>query len=107
MEEQRAAGCTERQVAQFIEDDEIGMDEAVGDLPGSALRLLLLERIDQFDGREEANASAVVLDRLHADGCRDMGLSRAGPADQDDVVGRFDELATMELAHERLVDLAA
>ena len=60
MEEQRTAGCTERQIAELVEDHEIGMDEAVGDLSGSALRLLLLERIDQFDGGEEADASAVV-----------------------------------------------
>jgi hypothetical protein len=31
----------------------------------------------------------------------------AGAADQDDVVGVLQELATMELAHERLVDLTA
>ena len=57
MEEQRAAGCTERQVAQFVEDHEVGVDEAIGDLPGSALGLLLLERVDELDGREEADAS--------------------------------------------------
>lgn len=75
------------QIAELVEDHAIGMDEAVGDLSGSALRLLLLERIDQFDGGEEADASAVVLDRMHADGGRDMGFSGAGPADQDDVIG--------------------
>lgn len=32
------------------------------------MRLLLLERIDPFDGREEADASAVILDGLHTDG---------------------------------------
>ena len=107
MEEQRAAGCTERQVAQLVQNDEIGMNEAIGDLPGSALCLLLIEGIDQFDGREEPNTFAVVLDGLHADGGRQMGFSCAGAADQNDVVGFVDELAAMELAHERLVDLAA
>ena len=37
MEEQRAAGSTERQVAQLVQNDEIGMDEPIGDLSGSAL----------------------------------------------------------------------
>jgi len=61
VEEQCAAGCAERQVAQLVEDDEVGMDEAVGDLSGSALRLLLLEGIDQFNGREELRRVFVEL----------------------------------------------
>ena len=107
MEEQRAAGSTERQVAQLVQNDEIGMDEPIGDLSGSALRLLLIERIDQFDGREEADTPAVVLDGLHADSGREMGFPCAGTADQNDIVGLVDELAAMELAQERLVDRAA
>src|ERR1700690_1198284 len=39
MEEQRAAGGAERQVAEFGEDDEIGMGEPPGDLPGLSLKL--------------------------------------------------------------------
>ena len=36
-----------------------------------------------------------------------MRLPRAGAADQDDIVGVFQELASVELTRERLVDLTA
>jgi hypothetical protein len=57
---QHAALRTERQVAQFVQDDEIGMDKARSDLSESALHLPQLERIDQFDCREAADASEMV-----------------------------------------------
>ena len=53
MEEQRSAGGAERQVAQFVEDDEIGVGEPGCDLAGFALKLLLFESVDEFDGGEE------------------------------------------------------
>ena len=36
-----------------------------------------------------------------------MGFARSGSPDQDGIVGVLQELAAMELAHQRLVDLAA
>src|ERR1700677_379438 len=48
-----------------------------------------------------------MLDGLDADRSGEMRLACAGAADQDDVVGVFQELAAMELTCERLVDLAA
>ncbi len=48
----------------------------------------------------------VMLDGLRADGGGDAGFARAGTTDQHDVVGLVDEVAAMELAHERLIDLA-
>ena len=50
MEQQCAARLRERQVAEFIEDDEIGMDEPVGELTRFTERLLALELIDEFNG---------------------------------------------------------
>src|SRR5579871_2168838 len=41
MEEQRSAGGAERQVAQLVEDDEIGVGKSRRDLAGFALKLLL------------------------------------------------------------------
>ena len=81
------------------------MREPGGDLAGFALKLLLFESVDEFDGGEEPDALAMVLDRLDADRGGEMRLARAGAADQDDVVGVFQELAAMELTRERLVDL--
>lgn len=56
------------------------MGEPIGDLTGLALGLLLLERVDEFDGGEEANALAMMLDRLHAEGGGDVGLAGARAA---------------------------
>ena len=63
------------------------MDKPIGDLAGPTLLLLLLQRVDQFDGREEPNPFVVMLDGLNADCCRDVRLTRTRSADQDDVVG--------------------
>src|ERR1700735_4176702 len=107
MEEQDAAEGADRQVAKLVEDDEIGVGERGCDLAGFALKLLLFESVDEFDGGEEADALAVMLDGLDADRGGEMRLPRAGAADQNDIVGVFQELAAMELTRKRLVDLAA
>ena len=107
MEEQRPSGGAERQVAEFVEDDEVGIGEPAGDLPGLSLKLFLFESVDEFNGREEPDALAVMFDGLDADGRSDVRLARARAADQDDVVRVLQELAAMKLADERLVDLAA
>src|SRR5271156_306401 len=107
MEEQGSAGGAEREVAEFVEDDEVGVGEAPRDLSWLSLKLFLFEGVDEFDGGEEPDALAVVLDGLDADRRGEMRLTGAGAADQDDIVGVFQELAAMELACERLADLAA
>jgi hypothetical protein len=50
MEEQGSAGGAERQIAKLVEDDEIGVGEPGRDLAGFALKLLLFESVDEFDG---------------------------------------------------------
>src|ERR1700733_6246578 len=107
MEEQGPARGAERQVSELVENDEIGVGEPGGDLSWFALKLLLFKSVDEFDGGEEADALAMMLDRLDADRGGEMRLASAGAADQDDIVGVFQELAAMELTCERLVDLAA
>ena len=78
MEEQGPAGGAERQVAQLVKDDEIGVGEPRRDLAGFALKLLLFESVDEFDGGEEPYALAVMLDGLDADGRGEMRLARGG-----------------------------
>src|SRR3984957_15780725 len=107
MEEQGPSRGAERQIAKLVEDDEIGVSEPGRDLARFALKLLLFERIDEFDGGEESDALAVMLDGLDADRRGEMRLARAGAADQDDIVGVLQELAAMKLTCKRLVDLAA
>ena len=106
VEEQRPARGAERQVAKLVQDDEVGMGEPSGELPCLTVMLFLFEGVDEFDGREEPDALAVMLDGLDADSGRQMRLPRSGAADEDDVVGVLQELTSVELAHERLVDLA-
>jgi hypothetical protein len=50
MEEQRPAGGAERQVAEFVQDDEVGVGEPRRDLSRLSVKLFLLEGIDEFDG---------------------------------------------------------
>ena len=83
------------------------MGEPGGDLSWLALKLFLFKSVDEFDGGEEPDALAVMLDGLDGDRRSEMRLARAGAADQDDIVGVFQELAAMELTRERLVDLTA
>src|SRR5690242_13613290 len=106
MKEQRSAGGAERQVAELVGNDEVGMSEPASDLPRLSLQLLLFEGVDELDRREEANSLAMMLDSLDADSRSEVRLARAGAADEDDVVRVLQELATMELADKRLVDLA-
>jgi hypothetical protein len=86
MEEQGASRGAERQVAKLVEDDEIGVGEPGGDLSRFALKLLLFKSVDEFDGGEEPDALAMVLDGLDADRRGEMRLACAGAADQDDIV---------------------
>lgn len=96
MEQQRPARCTERQVAKLVEDDEVQLCQAFGDMPGLPFGLLLLKGIDQLDGGEEADLTTMVLDGLDAKGGSDVRLAGARAADKDDVLGSIHELATVE-----------
>jgi hypothetical protein len=106
MEQQGPAGWAEGEIAQFIQDDEVELEQAFGQLPSLVGRLFLFQRIDQIDGGEEAYFPAVVLDSLDAKGGGDVAFPGAGPTDQHDVVGAVHEVAAVELTHQSFVDLA-
>jgi hypothetical protein len=72
MEQQGPAGWAEGEIAQFIQDDEVELEQAFGQLPSLVGRLFLFQRIDQIDGGEEAYFPAVVLDSLDAKGGGDV-----------------------------------
>ena len=55
VEQQRPARSTEWQISQLVEDYEVELGHAFGDLVGLALGLLLFKGIDHFDGGEEAD----------------------------------------------------
>ena len=71
--------------------------------PGLPLKLLLFESVDEFDGGEEPYALAMMLDRLDADRGGEMRLASSRAADQDDIVGVFQEFAAMELTDRKSV----
>lgn len=48
-----------------------------------------------------------MFDGLHTERGGDMGLSGARTANQHDIVGNIDKVATVKLSDQRLVDLAA
>ena len=102
VEQQGSTRGTEREVAQFIKDHEVELGQAFGDLSGLALGLFLFEGVDQFDGREEADLSAVMLDGLDTECRRDMGFSGAWATNQDDVLSTIHELAAIFRAQRRL-----
>lgn len=59
-------------LAEFVQDDVIGMRQRIGDLAVTPLCLFLHQRVDKFDGREEPDALVMMLDGLDVDGCSDM-----------------------------------
>ncbi len=85
------------------------MKEPRRDLPGLALGILLFQDVDELDGRKETDPFTMMLDGLDAESCRDVRLARARARapNQDDIVSILQELAAMELAHERFVSIVA
>jgi hypothetical protein len=75
VKQQGTARGAEWQVSQLIEDQQVGVEQAGGDLPGLSGRFLLLEGVDQFDRGEEPYALAVMLDGLDTERGGDVGFS--------------------------------
>ncbi len=106
LEQQRSARGAERQVSQFIQDHEVKLGQAFGNLPGLALGLFLLKDVDQLAGGEEADFAAMVLDGLNADGLCKVSLAGGRATDQNDVLGTIHELAAVQGPYNGFVDLA-
>jgi hypothetical protein len=50
----KAAGLTDREIAEFVDDDEIVAQQILGQATAAAGGLFLLELVDQIDQVEEA-----------------------------------------------------
>lgn len=112
VEQQRAAGLRERQIAEFIEDDQLDSQETGGDAAGVALGLLLFQRVDQIHGRVKAHAFAVADDAGHTQGCSKVRFAGTGPAHEHDAVRRFgegqiDQLLNQLAIHRRSAEVEA
>ena len=79
VEQQRAAGRAERQVAELIKNDQVDLGEHLSHFPGLPKGLFLLQCVDQFDGRVKAHLASVMLDGLDTDSCGDMAFAGARP----------------------------
>ena len=103
MEEQLAAGPGERQIAEFVEHDEVLAGQVIGNPALAAIAALGLEPIDQIDDVVEA-APRAAADAVTSDRDGEMRLAGSGSADQHDIALLGDEAAAGEVFDEGLVD---
>lgn len=76
------------------------MGQPAGDpalLPGL---LLLLQCVNQFDGRQEPDPLTVVLDRLHDQSDRQMSLAGTWATNEHCVLAVFQKLAAVQRFHQ-------
>src|ERR1700688_213969 len=106
VEQELAAGLSERQIAELIEDDEVHAGQVVGEPALATSAGLGLEAIDEIDDVVEP-AAGVTADAASRNGDGKMRLAGAGPADQHGVALLGDESAAGEIVDERLVDRRA
>ena len=103
MEQQLPAGLAEREIAEFVDDDEIVAEQLLRQPPAASGSLLLFELIDQIDQIEEASPGAGADDRRgHCNA--EMGFSGAGAADEDCITFGIQEAAGGELADLPFID---
>src|SRR4051794_1705090 len=103
MEQQLAAGLGERQVAEFVEDDEVHPGQMLGDTTLPSIAGLDLQAVDEVDHVVEPAAGAR-SDAASGDGYGQVGLASAGTADQNGVALLGDEAAAGEIIDQGLVD---
>ena len=102
MEQQLSAGLGERQVAEFVEDDEVHPGQMLGDTTLPSVTGLDLQAVDEVDHVVEA-AAGTRSDAASGDCDGHMCFAGAGSADQDGVALLGDEAeerqALLVLAH--------
>jgi hypothetical protein len=103
MEQELAAGLGKRQVAEFVEDDEVHPGQMLGDPTLPSVAGLDLQAIDKVDHVIEPAACARP-DAASGDRDGHMCFAGAGTADQDGVTLLGDEAAAGEIIDQRLVD---
>src|SRR5271163_2500632 len=94
---------SERQIAEFVENEEVHSRELIGDPTLPSVTGLGLEPVDEIDHVVEP-ATGAGADAASGDGDGQMGLAGTGPADQHGVALLGDEVSAGEIVDERLVD---
>lgn len=97
MEQQRATGLAEWQIAKLIENDQIRIHQSKCHVSGFTGLLLQLQRINEFNGGEEAYTPMLAFDGVRADCGGQMRLAGARTPDQYDVMRRVEELTPVQL----------
>ncbi len=106
VEQQLTASMCERQIAEFIEDDEVLAAKLIGHVPLASGSAFSLKSVDQIDDIEEP-ASGTAADASTGNGDGKMAFSGAGSPDQYDSALVRQEVAPGRVAHQRLVDWRA
>ena len=94
---------SERQIAEFVEDDEVHAGQVIGKPALSSVTGLGLEPVDEIDDVVEP-APGAGANAASGNGDGEMGLAGAGPADQHGIALLGDEATAGEIIDERLVD---
>jgi hypothetical protein len=106
VEQELAAGLGERQIAEFVEDDEVHAGQVIGKPSLPRVAGFGLEPIDEIDHVVEPTAAAG-SNATSGDGDCQVGFAGAGSADQNGIALVGDESTAGEVAHQRLIDWRA
>src|SRR5437868_10717556 len=106
MKEQLAAGLSERQVTELVENNEVDAGEIFGQPPLPAGAGLALQPVHQVDDGIEA-APGAAADAGPCNSYRQMRLAGAGSADQHSIALFSQKDAAHQIADQRLVDRGA
>lgn len=103
MEQELAPGLRERQIAEFVEDDEVEACKVISHPTLFAAARFRFQTIDQVNDVEEASTCAVADERTgNRDGQMALACSRA--ADENDVALVGDEGAGGQFPHQGFID---
>src|SRR4029077_5243065 len=103
MEEQLAAGLGEREIAEFVEDDEVEPGQVIGEAALPAGTGFTFQPINEVDDGVKAAPRAATDARAGDRYCK-VAFAGAGPPDQHGVALLGNEVAGLQLADQGLVD---
>src|SRR5690606_21558261 len=106
MEEELTAGLGEREIAQFIHDDEVEPGDEVGKTALLTIARFRLKTIDEINDVIEAPA-CTVTDQGAGKCDGQVRFSSASSADKNDVVLLSKESSGCEVAHQAFIDRGA
>ena len=102
MEEQLAAGLGEREIAEFVEHDEVEPGQVIGEAALPAGTGFTFQPINEVDDGVKAAPRAATDARAGDSYCK-VAFAGAGPPDQHGVALPGDEAAGRQLADQGLV----